>query len=155
MMPRTLRRSRQGFALAAALGVLAGLFVLVVAANSAVQGTMRQGKRRETLRNDLAVSEAAVGRALALRASSAGTAQPYECEIDGTPCSVRLEALAPSDGLYQSGGLAPRSGDLRVETTVGPPIRATRIVWLINAAPDSRRMILLERGAGSHSVGRR
>ena len=139
-------RSERGFALIAALGVLAALLTLVAAVNSSVTFNLMDIKRLRTERAERAVAEAGARQALSEKAPGPGEALQREYVFDGVGCSVRREAMQGAEDLYSQSGLVFRPGDARLEVRVGAPLRGTRAVWLANATPGAQRMILLERG---------
>ena len=150
MNPYILSRSqrRRGFALIAAIGVLAALFLIVVAADSAVNRGLRQSHRAFSISKNLETCEAAAQTAvrdyLAALKQNADPAIAIVSSNGDDTIATDLLPLTETDAMYSNGVLIYREGDFRVETKIDGKMRA---VWLINSRNGSKRVILLERKA--------
>jgi hypothetical protein len=139
-------RARRGFALIAAIGVLAALFLIVVAADSAVNRGLHQSRRASSISKNLALCEAAAQ--MAVREYLAAQRQDAEPEgaatltLAGAKIATELQALTETDVLYSKGIFSYRPGDFWVETEIEGKMGA---VWLINARNGRKRVVLLER----------
>jgi len=127
------RSRRSGFALLAALGFLAALFIVVIAANASLVSSLHQGKRAARNRQALEIS-----RAAATLYARTGTAP---ATLDGY--SINGVAVANSDAVSTTQPTQPQPDDFVLEISSGAS--GMRTVWRPYDSPQGKSVILLDR----------
>jgi len=144
----TRNGTQRGFALIAAIGTLAAMSFIVIAADITVHRGLRQSERAVSLSKNLEICEASAQSAVrAYLQSLKKGAEPRKAmvyEADEAKVAVKTEPFTETDALYSQSVFAYREGDFRVETQIEGKMRA---VWLVNAVNGSKRVVLLEREA--------
>ncbi len=138
------RHSRAGFVLAASLGVLAVVFIMMVSINAATLAGVNQIKRDRNSRLAIETARSAAMHAAAVLAQSGKSEIAGENWKTGLrDCQAWAKRLDPGDPLYAEKKLAPAEGDAKVEVRSSIGEAATTSVWLANALSRPRRTVLL------------